>query len=106
MGNTVQAKQTKYKASLWLTLGLCLWFSSLTTAFTPSVQTALDTDTLIEPLADDENDSSKDSPALIPGHSLVAAGTTLLAIATNVLLMPYVSSEGSSNSPRGPPLLF
>ena len=46
MGNTVQAKQTKYKASLWLTLGLCLWFSSLTTAFTPSVQTALDTDTL------------------------------------------------------------
>jgi hypothetical protein len=106
MGNTVQAKQSKYKVSLWLTLGLCLLFSSLTTAFTPSVQTVLDTDTLIEPLADDESDSCKDSPALIPGHPVLDAGPTLLAIAPNVLLMPYVSSEGSGNSPRGPPLLF
>jgi hypothetical protein len=106
MGNTVQAKQSKYKVSLWLTLGLCLLFSSLATAFTPSVQTALDTDTLIEPLADDESDSCKDSPALIPSHPVLAAGPTLLAIAPNVLLVPYVSTEGSGNSPRGPPLLF
>jgi hypothetical protein len=106
MGKTSQAKQTKSKVSLWLTLGLCLLFSSLTTAHPPTAQTVLDTDTFLDLLTGDENVSDNDLPALAVSQPLLDAAPARVATAPGFLLMPYATSAGSSNSPRGPPLLF